>query len=305
MLVLLLKTRLINIALDAPNHRSLHTKVTPRTGGLAIMLGVLFTWLSLSVNSFWLLFPAGLMAISLIDDIYNLSVKWRLLAQLLVSLTFILTMLSSASLWLIVPLALLITWMTNLYNFMDGSDGLAGGMGSFGFATYGIAALLMGDVNLAVMNGAIATACFAFLLHNFYPAKIFMGDVGSIPLGFLAGTIGIYGVFNTLWPVWFPILVFSPFIVDATVTLIKRIIAGEKISQAHRSHYYQRLVQMGWGHKTTAIAEYILMVATALTSLLMLKMNFVWQIILLIIWSSAYIALMLKIDEKWNKQVSS
>ena len=92
---------------------------------------------------------------------------------------------------------------------------------------------------------------------------------------------------------------------DATVTLIKRTIAREKISQAHRSHYYQRLVQIGCGHKATAIAEYVLMLAVAVTSLLMLKMNWVWQIMLLFIWLAIYITLMLQIDGKWNKKLSS
>ncbi|HYN53140.1 MAG TPA: glycosyltransferase family 4 protein, partial [Methylotenera sp.] len=232
-LVLLLKTRLINIALDQPNHRSLHTKSTPRIGGLAIMLGVLVTWLSLSVTWYWVLLPLSLMIVSLIDDIYHLSVKWRLLAQLLVSAGFVFMMVSAEAWWLIIPLTLFITWMTNLYNFMDGSDGLAGGMGLFGFSAYAIAAFIMGDITVAMMNGAIAVACFAFLLFNFHPAKIFMGDSGSIPLGFLAGSIGVYGYFQSLWPVWFPVLVFSPFIIDATVTLIKRLLAGEKVWQAH------------------------------------------------------------------------
>lgn len=301
-LVLLLKTRLMNIALDQPNQRSLHTKVTPRIGGLAIMFGVLITWLQLHVNWYWVLLPSSLMLVSLLDDIYHLSVKWRLLAQLLVSTIFVLTMVHVESWWLIIPLTLLITWMTNLYNFMDGSDGLAGGMGMFGFAAYAIAAFIIGDVNLAIMNATIASACLAFLLFNFHPAKIFMGDSGSIPLGFLSGAIGIYGYFQALWPVWFPIIVFSPFIIDATVTLIKRQISGEKIWQAHRSHYYQRLVQMGWGHKKTAIGEYMLMFSLTVASIFMLNITFVWQITCLIIWGMVYFILMWLIDEKWNKQ---
>lgn len=185
---------------------------------------------------------------------------------------------------------------------MDGSDGLAGGMGLFGFSAYAIAAFIIGDFDLAMMNAVIAMACFAFLLFNFHPAKIFMGDSGSIPLGFLSGSIGIYGYFQALWPGWFPILVFSPFIVDATVTLIKRQIAGEKVWQAHRSHYYQRLVQMGWGHKKTAIGEYVLMLLLAVASILMLSITFVWQMTCLIIWGMVYFILMRLIDEKWNKQ---
>ena len=302
-LLLLLKTNLVSIALDQPNERSLHTKVTPRTGGLAIMFAVLMSWLMLFVNGYWILLPFCLMLVSLMDDIYHLSVKWRLLAQLLVSVIFVLMMTSAASWWLIISITLLITWMTNLYNFMDGSDGLAGGMGLFGFSAYAAAAFLVGDLNFALMNGVIAVTCLAFLFFNFYPAKIFMGDSGSIPLGFLAGAMGLYGYFQALWPIWFPILIFSPFIVDATVTLIKRQVAGEKIWQAHRSHYYQRLIQMGFGHKNTALAEYTLMFMLAGTSILMLNANLIWQLSFMIIWCVIYFILMYLIDEKWNKQV--
>ena len=302
-LLLLLKTKLVSIALDQPNERSLHTKVTPRTGGLAIMFAVLMNWLMLSVNGYWVLLPFCLMLVSLMDDIYHLSVKWRLLAQLLVSVIFVLMMTSAASWWLIISITLLITWMTNLYNFMDGSDGLAGGMGLFGFSAYAAAAFLVGDLNFALMNGVIAATCLAFLFFNFYPAKIFMGDSGSIPLGFLAGAMGVYGYFQALWPIWFPILIFSPFIVDATVTLIKRQATGEKIWQAHRSHYYQRLIQMGFGHTKTALAEYTLMFTLSCTSILMLDTNSVWKMSFMIIWCIVYFILMYLIDEKWNKQV--
>lgn len=302
--VLILKTPMTNIALDQPNQRSLHTKLTPRIGGLAIMSGVLITWLELSVNWYWILFPLILMIVSLIDDVFQISVKFRLLVQLIISVTFVLIMFSALVWWSIILLVLLITWMTNLYNFMDGSDGLAAGMGLIGFTGYGIAAYIAGDVNLAVMSGTIAMSNFAFLIFNFYPAKIFMGDSGSIPLGFLAGAIGTYGCFKSFWPAWFPVVVFSPFIVDATITLIKRQISGQKIWQAHRSHYYQRLVQLKWGHKDTALVQYILMLNLLSTSILMLNVSFFWQMVFLVIVSIIYAILMWLIDEKWRKQAS-
>lgn len=303
-IILIVKTRIANIALDTPNQRSLHTKVTPRIGGLAIMAGMLISWLAFlpsisATNWYWILFPAILMLTSLVDDIYQLSAKWRLLIQLIVSVAFLIVMLPHQPLWLVALLTLLITWITNLFNFMDGSDGLAGGMGLFGFTSYAIAAFLMGDRHLALMNAVIAAACFAFLFFNFHPAKIFMGDSGSIPLGFLAGSIGTYGYFNNVWPAWFPILTFSPFIIDATVTLIKRQTAGEKIWQAHRSHYYQRLVQMGWGHKKTAIIEYILMLSIAFTAIFLLKQPIILITLTLACWTIIYLIIMRWIDKSW------
>lgn len=298
-IVLILKTRIAKIALDEPNQRSLHTKLIPRTGGLALMTGVLISWLLMPVSWLWVIFPFTLMLISLMDDIYHLSIKWRLLIQLVVSAIFVLIMLPNQTFWLLALLMLLITWMTNLYNFMDGSDGLAGGMGFFGFAAYAIAAFVAGDVNVALMNGAVSVACLAFLLFNFYPAKIFMGDSGSIPLGFLAGSIGAYGYFNSLWPAWFPMLVFSPFIVDATVTLIKRQVAGEKIWQAHRSHYYQRLVQMGWGHQKTALLEYCLMLSVGILAIFLLNKTVIFIFSIFTLWAIVYLIITYWIDKRW------
>jgi UDP-N-acetylmuramyl pentapeptide phosphotransferase/UDP-N-acetylglucosamine-1-phosphate transferase len=153
--------------------------------------------------------------------------------------------------------------MTNLYNFMDGSDGLAGGMAVFGFGAFAAAAALAGDASICLAALGIAAAALAFLAFNLPPARVFMGDAGSILLGFLAGALGLLGIARGLWPVWFPVLVFSPFIADASVTLIRRLFRGERIWEAHRSHYYQRLVQLGWGHRRTALVEYLLMAIVA------------------------------------------
>jgi UDP-N-acetylmuramyl pentapeptide phosphotransferase/UDP-N-acetylglucosamine-1-phosphate transferase len=168
---------------------------------------------------------------------------------------------------LLVVLLLAIAWLTNLYNFMDGSDGLAGGMAVVGFGTYGLAAWLGGNLELELLAWSIAAAAAGFLIFNFPPAKIFMGDVGSIPLGFLAGALGVAGWLQGLWPLWFPLIVFAPFIVDASVTLLRRALRRERIWQAHREHYYQRLILSGWSHRKTAIWEYALMLACAALAL--------------------------------------
>src|SRR5690606_9265048 len=118
-------------------------------------------------------------------------------------------------------LTLAIIWMTNLYNFMDGSDGLAGGMALIGFGYYGLAAYLSNNVDFAVINLSVAAAALGFLAHNFYPARIFLGDSGAIPLGYMAAVMGILGWLHELWSLWVPLLIFSPFITDASVTLIK------------------------------------------------------------------------------------
>src|SRR5665647_1167767 len=166
----------------------------PRTGGLAIMVSVLAVWALMAQAWIWLVLPLFLVAVSLIDDMRELSVRWRFLAQLLACSIFVWFTVPDFAWWSMILVVLAMTWMVNLYNFMDGSDGLAGGMALFGFGAYGVAAFLSNDMNFALMSGSIASAALAFLLFNFHPARIFMGDAGSVPLGFLAGSIGLYGL---------------------------------------------------------------------------------------------------------------
>jgi UDP-GlcNAc:undecaprenyl-phosphate GlcNAc-1-phosphate transferase len=302
-LLLLLRTRLVSIALDQPNQRSLHSMATPRTGGLAIMIGMLIAWCLMMQAWVWIALLLFLVVVSLVDDVRGLSVRWRLLAQLLACTMFVWVGMPNLAWWSLPLLILAMTWMVNLYNFMDGSDGLAGGMALYGFGAYALAAYFANDAQLALMSGAIASAALAFLLFNFHPARIFMGDAGSVPLGFLAGSIGLYGWQHGNWPLWFPILVFSPFIVDATATLLKRLLRGEKIWQAHRSHYYQRLVQLGWGHRKTAIAEYGLMIAAGGSAVLLIHQPMLMVLFVLMLWILVYAAIMWLIDRFWAAHI--
>lgn len=300
-LFILLKTKLRWIAVDRPNERSLHTVVVPRTGGIAIMLGTLVTWLFVGVSLEWIFLPLVLVAISLIDDIRSLKVRWRFLVQFLVCSAFLTFYHVNIAMLAMPILVIAMLWMINLYNFMDGSDGLAGGMALFGFGAYAIAAYLSGYTDLSAVTATIASASLAFLFMNFHPARIFMGDAGSIPLGFLAAAFGIWGWQQGIWPAWFPILVFSPFIMDATVTLLKRLLRRERVWLAHKSHYYQRLVQMGWGHKKTAIIEYVLMFLTAASAILTIQYGHDWVLIVLGCWVLIYLVLMIVIDRAWSR----
>jgi len=286
---------------DIPNERSLHTEPIPRVGGVGIMAGILSGWILLiQYWAWWIVLPVlGLFVMSLIDDVRNLPVKIRLFGHFAAALI----VLGGAGvdwLWLL-PVLLIIVWMTNLYNFMDGSDGLAGGMALFGFSFYGIAGLMNGNEAFAMLNFSIGAAALGFLYHNFYPAKVFMGDAGSIPLGFLAAAFGVWGWQQGYWPFWFPALVFSPFVIDATFTLLKRARRGENLAQAHRDHYYQRLIQMGWGHQRTAIAEYMLMFLAGASALWGMSMDIQGQGNLLAWWGAVYLGLATWVDRRWHK----
>src|SRR5688500_16922772 len=262
--VRLLLGPLARFALDQPTERSLHERPVPRTGGVAVLLGIASA-VALLQGAYWLPLALALVlaALSLVDDLRDMPTPVRLIAHLTAAAVLVGSALWPAHPLEVVLLVLAITWITNLYNFMDGSDGLAGGMALIGFGTYALAAYVAGDAVLAALCVAVAAAAAAFLVHNFPPARIFLGDVGSIPLGFLAGALGLLGWREGLWPLWFPVLVFGPFIGDATITLLRRLARRERVWQAHRDHYYQRLVRMGFGHRGTALIGYAAMAGCA------------------------------------------
>jgi UDP-N-acetylmuramyl pentapeptide phosphotransferase/UDP-N-acetylglucosamine-1-phosphate transferase len=295
LLELMLRGRLA-MPLDRPNERSLHSRPVPRSGGLAIMAGTLAAFVLLPAPMA-LAAPALLLAcVSLADDWRGLPIAVRFLAHAAAAAAFVGWALDALPGWLQFALALAVMWMTNLYNFMDGSDGLAGGMTAFGFGFLGLAAYRAGEPGLALTGFCVAAAALAFLIYNFHPARIFMGDTGSIPLGFMAAALGLLGWHRELWPPWYPVLVFSPFIVDASLTLAKRVIRRERFWEAHRSHYYQRLVQMGWGHRRTALAEYALMLLCGCTALWALTQPLYLQAVTLFAFAALYSGVAIAID---------
>jgi UDP-N-acetylmuramyl pentapeptide phosphotransferase/UDP-N-acetylglucosamine-1-phosphate transferase len=178
-------------------------------------------------------------------------------------------------------------------------------MALFGFGAFALAAWLANDPVFVVVAASIAAAAAAFLVFNFPPAKVFMGDAGSIPLGFLAAALGLLGWRAGCWPPWFPVLVFSPFIIDASLTLARRMLRGERVWRAHRSHYYQRLVQLGWGHRNTALAEYALMAGCGALALWALGQPPAVQWLAVGAAVGAYLVLAALVDVAWRRRSPS
>jgi UDP-GlcNAc:undecaprenyl-phosphate/decaprenyl-phosphate GlcNAc-1-phosphate transferase len=299
-IALLLRQR--RLPMDQPNERSLHEKPTPRIGGLGIMAGMLAAALALADASVLpvVLGALALAAISVLDDIWGLPIWVRFLAHFLAAAGCVLALGLEGGAVLAATLA--VAWMTNLYNFMDGSDGLAGGMAAIGFGAFALMAGLGDAPALAAFCAAIAAAALAFLRFNFPPARTFMGDVGSIPLGFLAATLGILGAMQQVWPWLFPILVFSPFIMDAGVTLVRRALHREKVWQAHRSHYYQRVILLGATHRQLAWATYALMlVMTGLAvAVWAFPQHSAW---VLVAAAATYFMVFWSIDSRWRRHL--
>ena len=265
--------------LDVPNPRSSHRHPTPRGGGVGIALGFLLgllVWTAsgsqLSPRALgWLIGAVLVASVSFVDDLRGLPAPLRLGVHLLGALLLTLAGVQAGDLPLPLAVGLAFAWValvTNIYNFMDGIDGLAGSQAIVAGLALALAGSLVRNPLVAMGGALIAAAAAGFLVHNLPPpARLFMGDVGSTFLGFnFAGLslLGNLGVGGGRLPFEFGVVVLAPFLFDGVVTLARRIVRGERWFEAHRSHYYQRLVLGGLGHgRVTAIYAGLALVAAA------------------------------------------
>lgn len=250
--------------LDTPGARSLHDDATVTGGGIAIAVVVLVLWLCLlpvagGPGAAMALPVAAFTLLGLVDDLRNLAWLQKLVMQFLVAAVFIsvagpfsaleLFGLSLDAAWLNTVASLL--WMValvNIYNFMDGIDGLAGGYGALCAAVVGVWFVLAGAAGSALFMYGLMAACLGFLVWNWAPARIFLGDAGSMLLGGTLAAAAIIGQREYDIPLGAFVLLFSVFIADTTYTLVRRARRGARIWEAHREHLYQRAVQSGLSH---------------------------------------------------------
>ena len=256
--------------MDRPGERSSHLTAVPRGGGIVVIGVLLAAWLALWLSGasasseahFWiaLVGALGLAAVSWLDDLRGgLSVFLRLGAQALAvgagiaslpgdglilqgTVPALVDHALAAAAWL---------WFVNLFNFMDGIDGLSGTEGaSLGLGAFLLALLGAAPAGLGPLGLALAGVSLGFLLWNWHPARIFLGDVGSVPLGYLAGWLMLALAASGAWQA--ALLLPAYYLADATVTLARRLLRGRRVWQAHREHFYQRVVAAGWSHGRAA-----------------------------------------------------
>lgn len=309
---LLASRRALRLGIDLPRKQSLHDKPVSRLGGIAILVGIVAGVAGLSpLNPDQTIIPTttaiGLLAIvmvSVLDDLTGAAIWLRFMVHGGAAILVVWPWHESASegvgaqtdylLQCLITLLVLfaVVWMTNLYNFMDGADGMAGGMGVIGFAALGCLGIMAGASQFAAGNFIVAAAVAGFLIWNIPPASIFMGDTGSISLGFLAASQVIWGTQQGLFPAEVGLLVFAPFIVDATATLCQRLYRRERVWEPHRGHYYQRLILAGHGARRVLAGYYGLMLAGAGCAVLMAQLGVSMRAVLLGVWGGIYVLLL-------------
>ncbi|MGI9302779.1 MAG: MraY family glycosyltransferase, partial [Gammaproteobacteria bacterium] len=259
--------------IDVPNARSSHSVPTPRGGGLAIVIPflaaivLLFVRNSMPLEPFMALVVGGgaVAGVGFWDDHRHVAAKIRILVHI------------TAAVWALawfgsVPtgvmaggpwdlgwigfsgFVVMLVWVLNLYNFMDGIDGIAA---AEGFTVAGAAAVILlslGVFDAPLWLGILAAGCVGFLGWNWPPAKVFMGDVGSGFLGFVLGVLAAFTVLQELMPVWSWLILLAVFLVDATFTLLRRMTAGARWYEAHRTHADQYAALRWRSHQRVTLA---------------------------------------------------
>ncbi len=280
--------------LDHPNERSSHDLATPKCGGVGIVVSFVA---GVYLSQLWggqclvqpailysLIVPVLLVAsVSLADDIQELSPKFRLIVQVVAALLFLAlvgivntssekTSLSyTMQVFFWIGGVLWIVGMANAFNFMDGIDGLAAGQGLIASFFFSIIQIGQGELFLGFVSLVLMVGCLGFLAFNFPPAKVFMGDVGSVSIGFVLAALAVisYRSHPTLETLLIMPLLMSNFIFDTVATFIHRLIKKECVFEAHRSHLYQKFASCGFSQRTVTMTNYGMAILQGLIVLLM------------------------------------
>lgn len=266
-----------------PGERQSHELATPTGGGLGLIFSIVVTTVCLQMviplpEFWWQNMLPGVVLLAIVgwcDDRFPVSSIIRLLVQLAVSFWLLGYGWSEFSLkdtGLLAATAVAMVWMMNLYNFMDGSNGMAGFQGVFAGMTMAVFFQIGGQHVMALVALIVAAACVGFLPLNFPRARVFMGDVASVPLGFIFASLTVFGVMTGSLNLPVAILIMSVFIVDATLTLLSRVLCGERWYTAHAQHVYQRLIAQGWSHHQVLLIYQTVNVIVVLPALVLAEM---------------------------------
>ena len=265
-----------------PGARQSHFVATATGGGLGLIFSIVVTSVCLQLFNplpgfWWQNMLPGIWLLTIVgwrDDRLPVSSLTRLLVQLAVSiwlLGFGRSELAVGDLAYLAITALAMVWMMNLYNFMDGSNGMAGFQGLFAGVLMAIFFQAGEQYAMALVSLVTAAACVGFLPLNFPQARVFMGDVASVPLGFIFACFAVYGFQTGSLSLPVCVLIMSVFIVDSTLTLFARVFRGERWYTAHAQHVYQRLIAHGWSHSRVLMSYQAINVGLILPAIVLAK----------------------------------
>jgi UDP-GlcNAc:undecaprenyl-phosphate GlcNAc-1-phosphate transferase len=257
---------------DEPDARRINRRPIPRLGGLAIFLGIIvpsIAFLDLSEAMRGILLGAGVACVvGAIDDFRGLPPVVKLAGQVVAAAIptafgvwidhFTFPFIGAVDLPAAVGVPLTIVWIVavmNMVNFLDGMDGLAAGVCAIAGTTFAVLALSLGKTDAAILSAIVAGACVGFLRHNFFPARIFMGDSGALVLGFVLAAVSVQGLLKTASTVvlFLPLLVLAVPIIDTSFVVLKRLKHGQPISGADRSHLHHRFLNIGFSQRRAAV----------------------------------------------------
>jgi UDP-GlcNAc:undecaprenyl-phosphate/decaprenyl-phosphate GlcNAc-1-phosphate transferase len=273
-------------ATDKPDNRKVHEKVMPRLGGLAIYVSFISGVLLLGIqNEYILPIIIGstlLFVVGMLDDIYTLSAKWKLIGQLVASfviiyygdllVTFIHLPFGTILELGLFSLPLTLFWIvgiTNAVNLIDGLDGLAAGVSCIALITMSFMAALMGNDIVQSLALLLVSSVVGFLFYNFHPAKIFMGDSGSLYLGFMIAVLSLLGFKNiTFFSLVIPILILGVPISDTFFAIVRRLVQRKPLSAPDKSHLHHCLLRVGFSHRQVVLIIYAIAAAFSVTAII-------------------------------------
>ncbi|WP_019154275.1 glycosyltransferase family 4 protein [Robertmurraya massiliosenegalensis] len=287
-------------AIDQPNNRKVHKQVMPRLGGLAIVIsfatGLIF-FIPDTMNAWPILVGAlFIVVIGTLDDIKEISPRTKLAGQLLAAAVTVMggiqidyiTLPSGEVLhfgYFAIPLTIIwIVGITNAINLIDGLDGLAAGVSSIALLTISGLALSMGNPLIALLSLLVLGSTVGFLVYNFYPAKIFMGDSGSLFLGYMISVLAVMGLFKNvaMFSLIIPIIILGVPIIDTTFAIIRRIVQKRPLAAPDRLHLHHCLIKLGFTHRQTVIIIYTLSALFGLAALIFTRAT-LWGSTLLLV----------------------
>jgi UDP-GlcNAc:undecaprenyl-phosphate GlcNAc-1-phosphate transferase len=271
---------------DLPGGRRVNQLPVPRLGGLALFLGLLVPALAFlhtgRENRGLILGAAVAVTVGIIDDFRGLRWYAKLAGQICAAAVvaafgvwidrFTLPFVGIHTLPPSVGIPLTILWIVaimNMVNFLDGLDGLAAGVAAISGLTFSVIALSLGKPDAAVLSAIVFGACIGFLRHNFYPARIFMGDSGALLLGFVLAAVAVQGLLKTAATValFFPLLVLAVPIVDTTFVVARRLRHGERVFEGDQAHLHHRFLRRGFSQRRAALTIWAWCIALAAAAL--------------------------------------